>query len=191
MSRQAASAVGVTVCIERIRETRRADEAVVVVMVHDVYGLVGIRRTGTLSLLRHATVLIIQVVGIPPMTALVTVLRERQTVGIVIFIRDGLRSRQGLTAAQALFVILILEGMHTQVGSGLEFRLEHQYKVAVTVVHVVRIQILRTVHTAFQHRAPLPVREGIGHVVVLVRSLQHMERTRRICGTSSVFAFAL
>lgn len=74
-------------------------------------------------------------------------------------------------------VVLIPEGMQAQVGSGLVFRLEHQHKVAETIVHAVGIQILRTVHAAFQHRASLLVGEGIAHMVVLVRSLHHMEPT--------------
>lgn len=73
-------------------------------------------------------------------------------------------------------VVLIPEGMQAQVGSGLVFRLEHQHKVAEIVVHAVGIQILRTVHAAFQHHASLLVSEGVLHLVVLVGGLHHVNR---------------
>ena len=159
------------------RKTAAAHKAVVVVVVTDMDRSTACSLVGAFPLNSHTAEGIIQVIGVLVAGALVAILRENQAVGIVIFVRDVSRSRQALLAAQVAAVVLILECIQTQVGSGLVFRLEHQHKVAEIVVHAVGIQILASVHAAFQYRASLLVSEGVGHMVVLVRSLHHMERT--------------
>ena len=109
---------------------------------------------------------------------LVSALRVSQVPGLVIRVFHGRCARQLLLCHVSPFVIFVLIRVlpqHVVPAFPLAHGRQHIAQLSVKVVDVIRVVRDTFIHAPLQHCAPLHVREGVGHVPVLVRLSHHLQ----------------